>query len=247
MGTIGLLLGCVYWLISQIIYFVFLSPLLIGALAGAFLGEAARKIRFNHFRLALAAAITMAGILYVTYQGVQAIYYQPTVFNAAGGFANYAAWFMRQPTVIAQAFTLRFSVPSPPGFVLGASIFELGTIGLVASFVVKRAVEAPFCRYCRCWYSGRHIGSIMDYDAPIMIEHMEQRDLYCVAQLLEPDVATNHGFDVYLSTCGCGRSPALLTVSWLSVRQFGRPQQHDLVRVKLVPGEISIFSDRLHQ
>ncbi len=262
----GLVFGVFSGIVGYFIYLVFLSPLLMGFIAGKLTTDNAKLAKNTNKRIILVASLLTAVVLYISFHytryvilqlhttwlgfgelsdeglklGSALVQYTLRQETGYSGFLGYMLFKASEGVTIGRIFR---SSGINPGPILTWVywVFEFGVITFIAFKASENLTKRPLCEVCRTWYpEPRHIGGVPENEGTEVLNLIKQRDFPAVGKMLEenPDAPST---ELYLQSCiSCQKSPSFLTFANARFVN-GRLILKEVMKTTLSPMESNLF------
>jgi hypothetical protein len=271
----GLMFGFVIGVLSNLLYLVFVFPVVIGISNGSLIADAIEKIKIRKptqvVILSILSAVAIYGMLhYGRYVGfiVQASLEISSDFSAAledenlsvaKAFTNY----LMQEETGHPGFTGYMLYKVSTGVSIGrltrSSTFNLGPVltvlywllelGIIVGLTVqkgRRVISLPFCESCGNQFGGeKHLGGTASANESFLLDLIRQKDFVGLRRLIEPNTELP-SLEVYVQGCQvCGKSQSQLVVRHAFQGAKGVLQFTDATQTLLQPTESALLLSQL--
>ncbi len=238
----GLIIGMVTSLVSNLIYIVFVFPLVVAFAGGAVIKDAVRMAKIRTMNQVIFLSLLMAITIYGTYhygryvalqvrtsleiipnlseatedQNLQAakVVVDYALEEATGypGFTGYML-FRAQEGVSIGRFYRADRLNLAPILTWLYWILELGIIASVMILMGRKQAGKAFCPACGSWYGGeKHLGGTARANEPLLLDLIRQKDFNQLGSLLEKN-AELPSLEIYFQGCEvCHGSDSRLVV-----------------------------------
>ncbi|KAB8141255.1 hypothetical protein F8S13_19350 [Chloroflexia bacterium SDU3-3] len=258
----GIIGGVLLGLLAQVVYLVFIFPVMLGAVCGGIVTQMARKRKVAIAPFVMLCAVVMALIAYMSYHGtsyalftyqasdqlakdypdstpeqrdraIQQSLYDTTGFSGVLGFLSLSA---SSGITIGSMGGAHGIMPLVGPFVWGYWVVELGIVVTVSGLIARGESKKRFCYTCGEWYRGENIGTIRRLNQEQIVQLMRLQEWKALDEAIEETDAS--GYDVYCEACECSYAPVLLTATYMGSDMQGRPRVVDIASAE-VPADFA--------
>ncbi len=263
----GVMTGFVVGLFSNLIYLVFVFPLVIGIVNGSIIADLVEKAKLRRptqvIILSVISAVAIYGMLhYGRYAGfvvstsseissdasealeVENLSMAKAFLDYAleeetghPGFLGYMLYRANEGISIGRLARSR-SVNLGPVLTWMYWLLELGIILGVTIQKGRKATNARVCEACGSLYGGeKHLGGTTSTNEPLLVELIRQKDFAEMGRLIKKN-ADLPSIEVYFQGCKiCGKSPSQLVVRHAFQGAKGDLRFRDALQTTLPPAE----------
>ena len=271
----GLMFGFIVGVFSNVLYFVFVFPFLIGIVNGNLIADLVQKAKIRKpsqmVMVSVLSAAAIYGMLhYGRYAGfvvgasleissdlsaalevenlsVAKLFLDYALGEETGhsGFVGYMLYKANQGVTIGR-LARSSSVNMGPVLTWLYWLLEFGIIFGVTMQMGKPKMGAPFCESCGNWHGGeKHLGGTAMANESVLMELIRQKDFAGLRTLMEPN-AELPSLEVYFQGCStCGKSPSHVVVRRVSQNAKGKLQFNDALQTFLQPTESTLLLRQL--
>lgn len=261
----GIIGGVLLGLLAQVVYLVFIFPVLLGAVCGGMITQMAHKWKVVIAPFVMLCAVTMALIAYMSYHGtsyalftyqasdqiakdypdstpeqrdrvIQEALYETTGFSGVLGFLCLSA---SSGFTIGSLGAAHGTMPLVGPFVWGYWAVELAIVVGISALSALSESKKRFCYTCGEWYRGENIGTIRRLNQEQIVQLMRLQEWKALDEAIEETDAS--GYDVYCEACECGYAPIILSVTYLGSDTRGRSHIVDVASAEVPADFADIF------
>lgn len=255
----GVILGGVVYLISQLVYVVFVFPFAMGFAGAALIEWAVRRGKVRYPLLAAAVGVLIGILMYgsmhaldyrsfrrgartaiVENWGTKVQQWTPEVLEKAidmvlveetklPGFGGYMILKAREGVSIVKVFGAAYHLGPFLSWVYW--LVELAIISGLAAHRGFKAASQAYCEACGTWYGGgQHLGGMEETEASELLQLLQVGDFEQMGKMLAED-AELPSLDLYLASCDrCEAGESLLTVERNFVNARGKAESQRVLR-----------------
>ena len=271
----GLMFGFVIGVLSNLLYLIFVFPVVIGLSNGSLIADAVEKMKIRKpsqvVILSILSAVAIYGMLhYGRYVGfiVQASLEISSDFSAVledenlsmakaftdyllqeetgrPGFTGYMLYKVSTGVSIGR-LSRSSSVNLGPVLTMLYWLLEIGIIVGLTFQKGKRVIGLPSCESCGNRYGGeKHLGGTASANESFLLELIKQKDFAGLRKLIEPNAGLP-SLEVYFQGCQvCGKSQSQLVVRHAFHGAKGVLQFTDATQTLLQPTESALLLSQL--
>jgi len=265
MTFVGILIGVITSIVSNLIYLVFLFPIVIGFLGAMSINRTVNKAKIWKTSQGILRGVFMALVIYGAYHysnyltfRLQMILLMNTEISEAtgesstevaniftdyalkeetgySGFIGYMMFTAARGLSIGKMFRAS-DVNIGPVLTWLYWLVEFGVIAWITSGAGKIASREPFCEHCNTWYGKeKHIGGVSIQISTQVVQLIDKRDFSELGKILQKD-AELPSLEVYVRSCEtCQTSDAFLALNKISFGQNGNIQHQSVSKTLICP------------
>ncbi len=271
----GLMVGFVVSVFSQLLYIVFLFPLMMGISNGKMIVEAAQRAKIRTASQLIFLSVLSAVAIYGTFHYTRYIGFQVKalmeIFSGLdeateeenlqvtkafldyaleeetghSGFLGYILYEAQQGATIGRLFRSS-SFNLGPVLTWFYWLMEFGIILGVTIQKGRKVMNMSFCEACGNWHGNeKHLGGTASANETVLLDMLKQKDFTGLGTLIEKD-AEVPSLELYFQGCQvCGRSASQLVVRRTFQSAKGNLQFTDATQTILQPNESVLLLNQL--